>query len=99
MPSDYVEWCSTSLETSKFKHLRVLILSPVDIIITKMARFIRKDRVDITKVLLQYKPSFQEIEVRFQQYLSLNQGQRAELLKKFEALKKLYKKIFPESKI
>ncbi|MBI4139355.1 hypothetical protein HY483_00145 [Candidatus Woesearchaeota archaeon] len=94
LPADYVECCSSISKNASFKNLRVLILSPVDIIITKMARFIRKDRIDITKVLLQYKPSLQEIEARFQKYLDLNKGQRAELLKKFGEFKKLYTKVF-----
>lgn len=93
LPPDYVKLCSYAEINSQLKNLTVLILSPLDIIITKISRYAPKDMPDLTNTLLRYKLPLEIIEERFKQYLRRYGGNKREFASKFEDFKELYSEV------
>ena len=90
-PADYIKKGSIAEISSSLKNIRVVILSPIDIIITKLPRYVEKYQKDIQRILIKYHPSIEKIEKRFKQYLKLYSGQKEEFELKFETFKQQYK--------
>ena len=96
LPKDYLINAIDDKELNKnFTKIRIKILTPLDIIITKINRFDAKDRIDIISVLNRNKYDFQTIENRFNQYHNLFHGNKQKLMKHFFEFKQLYDELYP----
>ncbi|MCX6707636.1 MAG: DUF6036 family nucleotidyltransferase [Candidatus Woesearchaeota archaeon] len=74
MPEDYAEKADTL--DLRLKHIKVRILNPVDIILTKVGRCNRKDIDDILKIAKKYKIEKQDLMNRFDEYLKSYDGSK-----------------------
>lgn len=75
---------------SKFQNLSLYIMDPIDLIVTKIHRYDDKDVQDIASILLIIKPKFEDIEKRFNEFISLYKGKKDDILQKFELFRKQY---------
>lgn len=90
LPPDYIKRAISYDKNDSFKNLRLLILSPLDVLLTKLSRYEQKDRVDIAAILMTFKFSWAEIEARFKLYESLYRGNKEMLKQKFESFREQY---------
>ncbi len=83
LPSDYQNMCQ---EVNGYENLRVRILSPIDIILTKVGRLAEKDIADITQLIKKYKPTRKELQERFNLYVKGYDGNPATIKQNFKSL-------------
>lgn len=86
---DYLEK-ATLLETPEFPNVSVHLLDIHDIILTKTARFLKRDQVDIKNVLEKTEISAADLDKRFKYYLKFFMGPKDGFIAKYEVLKKAY---------
>ena len=95
LPKDYRKKSLEDKELNKnFTKINIKILTPIDIIITKLNRFEPKDITDITNILNNTKYDLKIIEKRFKQYYNLFPGNKQKLMNHFIQFKELYNKIY-----
>ncbi|MBI4145855.1 hypothetical protein HY489_00800 [Candidatus Woesearchaeota archaeon] len=90
LPPDYAYKSLASEFNALFKNLKLLVLSPIDILITKLGRYAQKDKIDIENIVLRYRPMWEEIEQRFAIFLEKYHGNKKQLQKNFNTFKKQY---------
>ncbi|MBS3158279.1 hypothetical protein J4206_03250 [Candidatus Woesearchaeota archaeon] len=92
LPKDYIQKSLEDKEISKqLTKIKLRILSPLDVILTKLARFDEKDIVDITAILKTFRYTWKIMKTRYSQYLKLRKGrEHDEYITNFERLKLLY---------
>ncbi len=94
LPKDYQKRSLEDEEISqKLRNIKLRILSPLDIILTKLARFDTKDKKDIAGILEKFNFTFDVIERRFQQYHRIYKGGKKEYAEKFEEFRKFYSEL------
>ena len=92
LPLDYRD-IANELKDTKFKNLSLKTLNPVDIIITKVARYNARDEEDISLLLKNFKISRKEVEERFEKTIGSYAGSEDNFRNNFNFI---LKKHFPE---
>ncbi len=96
LPDDYLDNAIPYDRNGEFQKLKLFILSPLDILITKLSRYEQKDRIDITVVLLHYRFTWKQIESRFRLFEKLYGGNKEQLKINFDFFREQYDELFPD---
>ena len=90
LPPDYLALAKPSEINSLFSNLQVYILSPIDLLVSKLSRYNTKDYFDINALLLRYRFTIEEIKNRYGQYQLLYKGDLKKLDMNFATFEKQY---------
>lgn len=85
LPADYLDICSDP-EEEGFKNIKLKILSPIDIVLTKVGRLADKDLQDIKTLVEEYNIPRQALEQRYQLYLQGYDGNPKRMKENFKSL-------------
>lgn len=85
LPKDYMDMCDIPDE-EVFKYIRLRILSPIDIILTKVGRLADKDIKDMKTLVDTYKIPRQALEKRYQLYLQGYDGNPKKMKENFKSI-------------
>lgn len=97
LPSNYVEKSITADINKNFKNLTILILSPLDILISKLGRYVDKDIEDIARILLTCRYPLEQIEARFKEFYDKYGGDKKQFTANFEKFKRQYKQVLSQT--
>jgi len=94
LPEDYLAKAKKTYGINRnLKHIELLVMNPIDLIISKLARYNTADKQDITQLLNHFNPSWRKIKQRFNQFYDRFQGNKANLQFKFELFSSLFKEL------
>lgn len=94
LPPDYFTRARVANKINQIlNHIEIYVMNPVDLVISKLARFNAGDKEDITQLILRFNPSWSEIRHRFVQFCNLFQGNKANLKHNFNLFSSLFKEL------
>lgn len=89
LPSDYQQR-SVEIPGLNLKNIKLTALDPLDVLVSKIGRYISRDEGDIRKIIAERHYSFFDIETRFGLFLRGYQKDKTKFVEKFRQFERIY---------